>query len=164
MGFLRLWIYDHIINRWMPDQRGIWKPLFFLVVAIGAALVAALLIYNGGQDARWKEEAMLALQPDWADKMYVESTPVQGEDRTKTEELLAQVKHDGSHVGKSSRSGALLHLRLAGQGREMTLIIYSSGTMRVYNAQEGVTHNYTADPALYDHLHGVWNRNLEAAK
>jgi len=164
MGFLKIWLFDHIINRWMPNKRGIWNHLFFLTLGIGAVLVAALLLYNGSQDARWEKEAMLALEPDWADRMYVESTPVQGEDRAKTEELLAQAVYNRSHAGKSTLSGTLLHLRLLGTGREMTLIIYSSGNIRVYGKGEGVTHSYTADPALYDHLHAVWNRNLADSK
>lgn len=164
MGFLRLWLYDHIVNHWMPNKRGGWNVLFFLTLGIGAALVAALLIHNGSQDARWEKEALRVLEPDWADRMYVESIPVQGEDRAKTEELLAQAAYNRSHAGKSTLSGTLLHLRLLGADREMTLIIYSSGNMRAYGIGEGVTHSYTADPALYDHLHAVWNKNLANSK
>ena len=90
MGLLRMWLYDHIINHWMPNKRGIWNHLFFLTLGIGAVLVAALLIRNGSQEKIWEKEALRALEPDWVETMYVESIPVQGEDRAKTEQLLGQ--------------------------------------------------------------------------
>jgi hypothetical protein len=145
----------------MPNKRGIWNHLFFLTLGIGAVLVAALLIRNGSQEKIWEKEALRALETDWVETMYVESIPVQGEDRAKTEQLLGQAVYNRSHAGKSTLSGTLLHLRLRGAGREMTLIIYSSGNMRAYGIGEGVTHSYTADPALYDHLHAVWNRDVK---
>ena len=65
MGLLRMWLYDHIINHWMPNKRGGWNVLFFLTLGIGAVLVAALLIRNGSQDARWEKEALQALELDF---------------------------------------------------------------------------------------------------
>ena len=161
MEFLKIWLFDHIINRWMPNKRGIWNRLFFLTLGVGAVLVAALLIRSGSQEKIWEKEALRALEPQWADSMYVEWTELSGEERTKTEELLGQAEYYRSSAGHSSKSGDLLHLKLSEKDREMTLIVYQNGEMLAYGEKELVTHWYRADPAIYQHLHAVWNRDVK---
>ena len=161
MGFLKIWLFDHIINRWMPNKRGIWNRLFFLTLGVGAVLVAALLIRSGSQEKIWEKEALRALEPQWADSMYVEWTELSGEDRAKTEQLLGQAEYYRSSAGHSSKSGDLLHLKLSEKDREMTLIVYQNGDMLAYGEKELVTHWYRADPAIYRHLHAVWNRDVK---
>lgn len=153
MGFLRLWLYDHIVNHHMPNKRG-WTGPFMAVLVLGLVATGGLLWRN----AVMKQEALALLDVTWVEEVQYANwdLPMNDDELGQLAALIAGLQyHNSTPMGKSLKGNDLV---LTGGGKSMEFALSTMGTATCQ--AEGNNHSFGGAQELRNFVHNCLDRTL----